>query len=103
MLKLTRIAAVALIGLAVLLAVIALMIGRKPDAPVHVAPVASADPQAVTVVEAVARLPAGEPSTANGLRLAQRTTPVAGAATSISTRAQQLGPRAGLLAAAADR
>ncbi|WP_414552750.1 Flp pilus assembly protein CpaB [Stenotrophomonas forensis] len=85
MLKLTRIAAVALIGLAVLLAVIALMIGRKPDAPVHVAPVASADPQAITVVEAVARLPAGEPITANGLRLAQRTTPVAGAATSIST------------------
>lgn len=33
MLKLTRIAAVALIGLAVLLAVIALMIGRKQAAP----------------------------------------------------------------------
>lgn len=84
MLKLTRIAAVALIGLAVLLAVIALMIGRKPDAPPHVAPVASADSQAITVVEAVARLPAGEPITANGLRLAQRTTAVAGAATSIA-------------------
>ncbi|MHC1651942.1 Flp pilus assembly protein CpaB [Stenotrophomonas maltophilia] len=83
MLKLTRIAAIALIGLAVLLAVIALMIGRKPEASAHAAPVSSADPQAITVVEAVARLPAGEPITANGLRLAQRTTAVAGAATSI--------------------
>jgi pilus assembly protein CpaB len=40
--------------------------------------------QAITVVEAVARLPAGEPISANGVRLAQRTTAVAGAATSIS-------------------
>ena len=84
MLKLTRIAAVALIGLAVLLAVIALMIGRKPAAPATAAPVAHSEAQAITVVEAVARLPAGEPITANGLRLAQRTTAVAGAATSIS-------------------
>ncbi|WP_220084111.1 SAF domain-containing protein, partial [Stenotrophomonas maltophilia] len=84
MLKLTRIAAVALIGLAVLLAVIALMIGRKQAAPATVAPVAQSEAQAITVVEAVARLPAGEPISANGVRLAQRTTPVAGAATSIS-------------------
>ncbi len=84
MLKLTRIAAVALIGLAVLLAVIALMIGRKQAAPATVAPVAQSEVQAITVVEAVARLPAGEPISANGVRLAQRTTAVAGAATSIS-------------------
>ncbi len=84
MLKLTRIAAVALIGLAVLLAVIALMIGRKQAAPATVAPVAQSEASAITVVEAVARLPAGEPISANGVRLAQRTTAVAGAATSIS-------------------
>ena len=36
------------------------------------------------MVEAVARLPAGEPISANGLRLAQRTSPVPGAATSIA-------------------
>lgn len=84
MLKLTRIAAVALIGLAVLLALIAFMIGRKPAAPATVAPVAHNEAQAITVVEAVARLPAGEPISANGLRLAQRTSPVPGAATSIA-------------------
>lgn len=84
MLKLTRIAAVALIGLAVLLALVAFMIGRKPAAPPLVAPVAHNEAQAITVVEAVARLPAGEPISANGLRLAQRTAPVAGAVTSIS-------------------
>lgn len=84
MLKLTRIAAVALIGLAVLLALIAFMIGRKPAAPATVAPVAHNETQAITVVEAVARLPAGEPISANGLRLAQRTAPVPGAATSIA-------------------
>ncbi|MBA0225552.1 Flp pilus assembly protein CpaB [Stenotrophomonas maltophilia] len=84
MLKLTRIAAVALIGLAVLLALIAFMIGRKPAEPATVAPVAHNETQAITVVEAVARLPAGEPISANGLRLAQRTSPVPGAATSIA-------------------
>lgn len=84
MLKLTRIAAVALIGLAVLLALIAFMIGRKPAAPVTAAPITHNEVQAITVVEAVARLPAGEPISANDLRLAQRTSPVAGAATSIA-------------------
>ncbi|HDS1595250.1 TPA: Flp pilus assembly protein CpaB [Stenotrophomonas maltophilia] len=84
MLKLTRIAAVGLIGLAVLLAVIAFMIGRKPAAPATVAPIAHNETQAITVVEAVARLPAGEPISANGLRLAQRTSPVPGAAASIA-------------------
>ncbi|WP_294995898.1 Flp pilus assembly protein CpaB [uncultured Stenotrophomonas sp.] len=84
MLKLTRIAAVALIGLAVLLAVIALMIGRKPATPAAAAPIVHGEVAAITVVEAVARLPAGEPITANGLRLAQRTAPVAGAASSIA-------------------
>ncbi len=80
----TRIAAVALIGLAVLLAVIALMIGRRQAAPATAAPAAQSEAQAITVVEAVARLPAGEPISANGLRLAQRSAPIAGAASSIS-------------------
>ncbi|HFK2921512.1 TPA: Flp pilus assembly protein CpaB [Stenotrophomonas maltophilia] len=84
MLKLTRIAAIGLIGLAVLLALIAFMIGRKPDAPATVTPTAHGQAETITVVEAVARLPAGEPITANGLRLAQRTTPVAGAATTLA-------------------
>ncbi len=84
MLKLTRIAAVALIGLAVLLALVALMIGRKSAAPASVAPVVHSEAQSITVVEAVARLPAGEPISANGVRLAQRSAPVAGAATSLS-------------------
>ncbi|MBH1432047.1 Flp pilus assembly protein CpaB [Stenotrophomonas maltophilia] len=84
MLKLTRIAAIALIGLAVLLALVALMIGRKPAAPTTVTAVAPSEAQAITVVEAVARLPAGEPITANGVRLARRNAPVAGAASSVS-------------------
>ena len=85
MLKLTRIAAVALIGLALLLAVAALLIGRStPTAPTSIVPATTAEPQAITIVEAVARLPAGEPITADGVRLAQRTAPVTGAATSIA-------------------
>ena len=70
MLKLTRIAAIALIALAVLLALIAFVIGRRPAPSVEsAAPVVQADAQAITVVEAIARLPAGEPITANGVRL----------------------------------
>ena len=85
MLKLTRIAAIALIALAVLLAVVALVIGRKPAAaPESTAPIARAGAEAITVVEAVARLPAGEPISANGVRLARRTGAVAGAPTELA-------------------
>lgn len=80
MLKLTRIAAIALIALAVLLALIAFVIGRRPAPSVEsAAPVVQADAQAITVVEAIARLPAGEPITANGVRLARRSAAVPGA------------------------
>ncbi len=80
MLKLTRIAAIALIALAVLLALIAFVIGRRPAPSAEsAAPVVQADAQAITVVEAIARLPAGEPITANGVRLARRSAAVPGA------------------------
>lgn len=86
MLKLTRIAAIALIALAVLLAVVAFVIGRKPvPAPGNAAPVAHADAQTISVVEAVAKLPAGEPISANGVRLAQRPAGVPGAASDLAS------------------
>jgi pilus assembly protein CpaB len=83
MLKLTRIAAVALIGLAVLLALIAFMIGRKPAAPATVAPIAHRSPgdHRGGSRGAPARRRTDQ---RQRLRLAQRTTPVAGAATSIA-------------------
>jgi len=85
MLKLTRIAAIALIALAVLLALIAFVIGRRPaPATESAAPVVHADAQAITVVEAIARLPAGEPITANGVRLARRSAAVPGAAADLA-------------------
>ncbi|HIE5356597.1 TPA: Flp pilus assembly protein CpaB [Stenotrophomonas maltophilia] len=85
MLKLTRIAAIALIALAVLLALIAFVIGRRPAPSTEsAAPVVHADAQAITVVEAIARLPAGEPITANGVRLARRSAAVPGAATDLT-------------------
>lgn len=85
MLKLTRIAAIALIALAVLLALVAFVIGRRPAAtPANPATVVQADTQTISVVEAVARLPAGEPISANGVRLAQRAPAVAGAATDLA-------------------
>jgi pilus assembly protein CpaB len=82
MLKLTRIAAVALIGLAVLLALIAFMIGRAGRATM-VAPVAHAKrrPSRGGSRGTPARRRADQ---RQRLRLAQRTTPVAGAATSIA-------------------
>lgn len=80
MLKLTRIAAIALIALAVLLAVVAFVIGRKPAASAdNPSTIVTADAQTFSVVEATARLPAGEPISANGVRLTQRTTEVPGA------------------------
>lgn len=80
MLKLTRIAAIALIALAVLLALVAFIVGRTPAAAPAAAPLASQPGAAtITVVEAIARLPAGVPITAAGVRLAQRTQPVPGA------------------------
>lgn len=85
MLKLTRIAAIALIALAVLLALIAFVIGRRPAPSTESeAPVVHADAQAITVVEAIARLPAGEPITANGVRLARRSAAVPGAAADLA-------------------
>lgn len=85
MLKLTRIAAIALIALAVLLALIAFVIGRRPAPSTEsAAPVVHADAQAITVVEAIARLPAGEPITANGVRLARRSAAVPGAAADLA-------------------
>ncbi|AWH53691.1 Flp pilus assembly protein CpaB [Stenotrophomonas sp. ESTM1D_MKCIP4_1] len=86
MLKLTRIAAVGLIALAVLLAVVAFMVGRKPAAPAA-APMAAStsDAHTVTVVEAVARLPAGEPIRADGVRLAQRRSAEPGASSDLAS------------------
>mgnify|MGYP004718386957 CR=1 FL=1 len=86
MLKLTRIAAVALIALAALLAVVAFMVGRKPTADAAV-PVADStqEAQTVTVVEAVARLPAGEPIRADGIRLAHRKALEPGAASDLAS------------------
>ncbi|WP_343651277.1 Flp pilus assembly protein CpaB [Stenotrophomonas sp.] len=85
MLKLTRIAAIALIALAVLLALVAFVVGRTPAAAPAATPIASQPgAAAITVVEAIARLPAGEPITAAGVRLAQRTQPVPGAPTELA-------------------
>lgn len=86
MLKLTRIAAIALIALALLLAVVAFMVGRKP-ATTATAPMAAStsDARTVTVVEAVARLPAGEPIRADGVRLAQRTAAEPGASSDLAS------------------
>ncbi|WP_258223373.1 Flp pilus assembly protein CpaB, partial [Stenotrophomonas sp. HMWF023] len=85
MLKLTRIAAIALIALAVLLAVVAFVIGRKPAASAdNPNTIVKADAQTFSVVEAIARLPAGEPISANGVRLTQRTAEVPGAVTDLA-------------------
>lgn len=85
MLKLTRIAAIALIALAVLLAVVAFVIGRKPAASAdNPSTIVKADAQTFSVVEATARLPAGEPISANGVRLTQRTADVPGAVTDLA-------------------
>ncbi|MGE6334612.1 Flp pilus assembly protein CpaB [Stenotrophomonas sp. NPDC077659] len=85
MLKLTRIAAIALIALAMLLAVVALLIGRKPATEAGSStPMVQADTRTHAVVEATALLPAGEPISANGVRLAQRSAPPAGSASDLA-------------------
>lgn len=69
-LKLTRIAAVLLIGLAVLLALIALLLGRRaPQEAVAVPPPVAGQAQQWPVVEAAAALPAGQPLRAADLRM----------------------------------
>ncbi|MDR6094596.1 Flp pilus assembly protein CpaB [Stenotrophomonas sp. SORGH_AS_0321] len=77
MLKFTRIAALALIALAVLLALVAFVVGRRASAvqapsatPTHAA---SETPQGVSVVEAGGRLAAGVPIEPGQVRMASRT------------------------------
>lgn len=87
MLKLTRIVAIALIALAVVLAVVALFVGRRAapaSAPLPITANAPPAAQSVPVVEAIARLPAGEPISATAVRVARRNAPVAGAVTDLS-------------------
>jgi len=87
MLKLTRIAAILLIGLAVILAIVAFGVSRRAS---HVPPgtpaTASARAQPATwpVVEAVAALPAGRPITADDLRVSGHPQRPVGAYTSIN-------------------
>lgn len=69
MLKLTRIAAVALIALALLLAVVAFLVSRRTAPTVVAAPQVAGQPQQWPVVEAAGELPAGRPISAADLRL----------------------------------
>lgn len=69
MLKLTRIAAVALIALALLLAVVAFMVSRRAAPTVVSAPQVAGQPQRWPVVEAAGDLPAGRPISAADLRI----------------------------------
>lgn len=69
MLKLTRIAAVALIALALLLAVVAFLVSRRAAPAVVAAPQVAGQPQQWPVVEAAGELPAGRPISAADLRI----------------------------------
>ncbi|WP_314402896.1 Flp pilus assembly protein CpaB [Stenotrophomonas rhizophila] len=69
MLKLTRIAAVALIALALLLAVVAFLVSRRAAPTVVAAPQVTGQPQQWPVVEAAGELPAGRPINAADLRI----------------------------------
>lgn len=70
MLKLTRIAAVALIALALVLALVAFLVSRRPAQSVATpAPQVAGQPQHWPVVEAATRLPAGRPIAASDLRI----------------------------------
>lgn len=69
MLKLTRIAAVALIALALLLAVAAFLVSRRAAPTVVAAPQVAGQPQQWPVVEAAGELPAGRPINAADLRI----------------------------------
>jgi len=83
MLKFTRIAAFALLALAVLLALVAFFVGRRAPAqapaPGAVVSQASTAPQSVMVVETSGRLLAGSPIEHNQVRLASRSQAPAGA------------------------
>ncbi|WP_313422656.1 Flp pilus assembly protein CpaB [Stenotrophomonas rhizophila] len=69
MLKLTRIAAVALIALALLLAVVAFLVSRRAASAVVATPQVAGQPQQWPVVEAAGELPAGRPINAADLRI----------------------------------
>lgn len=69
MLRLTRIAAVALIALALLLAVVAFLVSRRAAPTVVAAPQVAGQPQQWPVVEAAGELPAGRPISAADLRI----------------------------------
>ena len=69
MLKLTRIAAVALIALALLLAVVAFLVSRRAAPAVVATPQVAGQPQQWPVVEAAGELPAGRPISAADLRI----------------------------------
>lgn len=69
MLKLTRIAAVALIALALLLAVVAFLVSRRAAPAVVATPQVAGQPQQWPVVEAAGELPAGRPINAADLRI----------------------------------
>ncbi|MCF7751378.1 Flp pilus assembly protein CpaB [Bacillus subtilis subsp. subtilis] len=85
MLKLTRIAAVALIALALLLALVAFMVGRRPAQPVVTAsPQVAGQPQRWPVVEAAGALPAGRPIAAADLRIGTATQAPVGGYSSIA-------------------
>ena len=83
MLRFTRIAAIALIALAVLLAVVAFVISRRAattQAPTATPALAASEtPQGVMVVEAGGRLAAGVPIEPGQVRMARRAQPPAGA------------------------
>ncbi|MDX3934097.1 Flp pilus assembly protein CpaB [Stenotrophomonas sp.] len=87
MLKLTRIAAILLIGLAVILAIVAFGVSRRASqTPPGTPATANAPPQPATwpVVEAVGALPAGRPIAAEDLRVTGHPQRPAGAYTSIN-------------------
>ncbi|MGE8214684.1 hypothetical protein D3C87_1169650 [compost metagenome] len=70
MLKLTRIAAVALIVLALVLALVAFLVSRRtPQTVVAPSPAVAGQPQSWPVVEAATLLPAGRPISAADLRI----------------------------------
>ncbi len=87
MLKLTRIAAILLIGLAVILAVVAFGISRRASEVAPATPAsagAPAQPATWPVVEAASALPAGRPITAEDLRVSGHPQRPVGAYTSIN-------------------
>ena len=85
MLKLTRIAAIGLIALALLLAVIAFVVSRRaPQTVVAPSPQVAGQPQRWPVVEAANALPAGRPIAADDLRIGAAAQPPGSGYTSIA-------------------